>query len=442
MSLTLIVEENIQLRDFYDLNLLTWVGTEVHGKKNANFAIEFLQDQSPDLIITRTQISTEKTLEAIHTYLLDNNLDIPIISLGHSPPNDMTTIHLDSGLDVKALVQASAQKLGVTAQDMAKKVVPHFFPIPIQHFNNVDLAVCDIYADISGDDDPQIICEADQPVPQVAIKDMIAGGTPFLFVKKEDRLNFLNNYNQVVASKLELVDLNEDEKIQAVESSQFLLQERLAKVGITEETIELSQRNLRQMLETTKKTPSLMRLLKRLLKNKSGYLFKHSQILMFVSAHLMDHLDWGTEEQKEKLQFIAYFHDIALENDVQAQIHDTQALRQSSIPPKKKELVKKHAQLSAALVAQYPNAPMGAEQIIKQHHGTLNGLGFSEHYSQNVSPMAIVHILAEDFVDAIIHAGEKFDVKAKIAEMREQYTTQRFKKIIDILAEITFKSST
>jgi putative nucleotidyltransferase with HDIG domain len=158
---------------------------------------------------------------------------------------------------------------------------------------------------------------------------------------------------------------------------------------------------------------------------------------MFVATHLMDQLDWVNEEQKNKLQFIAFFHDIALENSEQARVHTDKELRESKFSSPQKELIKKHAQLGAAIAGQYPNAPIGVEQIIKQHHGMANGVGFSEHYSQNISPMAIVFILAEDFVDNLMHAGVDFKIETKIAQMRERYSTQRFQKIIDSLESIT-----
>ena len=80
---------------------------------------------------------------------------------------------------------------------------------------------------------------------------------------------------------------------------------------------------------------------------------------------------------------------------------------------------------------------MGADAIIRQHHGIPHGIGFSEHYSGNLSPMSIVFILAEDFTDEILKTTPHFNVQAKIKKMREKYPTQRFKKIIDILETIT-----
>ena len=80
---------------------------------------------------------------------------------------------------------------------------------------------------------------------------------------------------------------------------------------------------------------------------------------------------------------------------------------------------------------------MGSELIIKQHHGVTHGMGFSEHYTANLSPMAIVFILAEDFAGEVIDSALEFNIEKKIAQMRQKYTTQRFKKIIDVLEEMT-----
>lgn len=432
MNLTLIVEDNIQLQDFYHLNLYTWVGTGVIRAANAKFALEELAERSNEinLIITRVNIKTEKTFDAIQNYLDEHNLKIPIITLGAT--EDLGETNIPSGIDIKLIVKAAAKSLGVTAESMAALQVEEHFAIPIQHFNHLTFLICEVF-----DGNNEQIYATDEMIDPLKLKNDVAAGTQNYYVKRNSRLKFVSNFNEVIASKLNLLELNKDEKIQAVELSQNLLRENLEKFGVTEENIELASRNLKEMVQNTKQTASLLRFIKRLLKNKCGFHFKHTQVLMFVAAHLMDHLDWGTEEQKEKLQFIAYFHDIALENDEQARIHSNEELMKSDIPAPKKELVKKHALLAASLVAQYPNAPMGVEQIIKQHHGSLNGVGFSEHFSQNISPMAIVLILAEDFVTDIIERGRDFSVGTKVAQMREKYTTQRFKKILDVLETIT-----
>ena len=80
---------------------------------------------------------------------------------------------------------------------------------------------------------------------------------------------------------------------------------------------------------------------------------------------------------------------------------------------------------------------MGADQIIRQHHGITHGIGFSETYGGNLSPMTIVFIIAEEVTDQIIRAGKDLNFPALINRMRDKYPTHRFQKIIDIMEQIS-----
>jgi HD-GYP domain-containing protein (c-di-GMP phosphodiesterase class II) len=436
MKTTLLVENNLEFEDFFTINLHTWVGSMTLPKKDGVTAIKHLQDnhKSIDLIITRAKIGTEDTAQVIKDFIAKHKLDTPLIVIGESPLQGEQVVHLNSALDIKELITKAAKGLNVTAQDMVNKHVPEFFPMPIQHFRLINQSICDIYREEGNE--YKLYLNALQEFSQVNLKQCIAEGHNSLFVKKENRLKFLTNINQEIASKLELKEINQDEQMTAVEMSQSLLQEKISRLGLTEETIELSLRNLKFMVKEAKKNVSLKDLLKQLLRNKAGYQFKHSQILMFVATQLMDQMDWVNDEQRKKLQFIAFWHDIALENSEQAMIHTDQQLKDSNFSTGTKDLIRKHAQIGASIISQYPNAPLGVEQIIKQHHGASNGLGFSEYYSQNISPLAIVFILSEDFVDSLIQADKDFNPKAKIVQMRKRYTTQRFQKIINALESI------
>ena len=118
-------------------------------------------------------------------------------------------------------------------------------------------------------------------------------------------------------------------------------------------------------------------------------------------------------------------------------IHTEADLKASELTDAEKEHVKKHAQRSAELIAKYPGAPMASDVVIRQHHGVPHGIGFSETYSANLSPMSIVFILAHDFTDYIIRSGDELDISAKIKQMRSRYSTQRFQKIIDHIEKVS-----
>ena len=440
--IALLIEGNQKIESFYMLNLTTWVGLESVTKRRAEYAIKLLEENpaAADLIICRSKIDKEESGQVIIDYLKSKNLQIPVLILGGGKTPEGAFAHIPNSLDLKSVIRNCAKALGITAQDMASKIVPDFFPIPIQYFSHIKRSVCDVFAP-DFDDESKYVKRINKLEEYTAefITDMISEGVSYLYINKLDRLDFVNNVTSELISMLESTELNENEQINAAEKSVELLMNKLKTLGITDETIALARKNLESIKGNVKKAPQLAKLIDKLLNNKTSYLFKHTQVLTFVALHIIRNIDWGTPEQEEKIAFICFFHDIALETDEQGMIKSNAELKKANFNTKEKQLVEKHAQIAAELVSKFPHVPMGADQIIRQHHGQLNGLGYSEHYGNNISPMAIVFIIAEEFT-RIILAREfgPFDRAEMIQELRTEFATARFQKTIDLLESITF----
>lgn len=441
MKQVLLIEPNVELESLFSLNLRTYVGIDFMCKKKAEYAINAFEKENNQfsLIIMRNKIGAERTAEVMHRFLTENSIEIPLIIIGKSQFVDSDSIKvLSSLLELKPIIQNAAKLLGVTAQDMARLEVPEYFSIPINYFSHLKRSVVDVYEkEISNDSNFNLKFEAMKDLTPELVKNYIAEGVTSLYIKKLDRLKFVNNVTQEIMSKLNEKDLEADDSLILAENNLDLLQMKLTAIGITEETVELAQKSMRNIVGTAKQYPRMGKLMKRLLNNKASYRFKNVQILTYLGQHMMDSIDWGSDEQKEKFAFITFFHDITLETDAQAMILSEAELKNSSLDDREKSLVKKHAQMSAEIVSKYPHAPMGADQIIRQHHGVLNGLGFADSYGANLSPMSIVFILAEDFTKYLILSENELKIDKKIEQMRKRYTTQRFQKLIDILEKVT-----
>jgi hypothetical protein len=435
MNTTLLVENNQELESFYSINLQTWVGTSILPKKEAKFCSKlFEEDIQIDLIITKARNGLEKSAEALFEMIQKSGKKIPLIVIGKSTLTDESVIHLQSGLDIKRLISTSAKALNITAQVMANLQVPEYFAIPIHYFLSLKRAATDVYeedTDNLGSFTKQM--EGFQDFDQNLIKTYIQNGVENLYVKRNDRLEFVTNVTQEIVTKIGTSELNDDEHLSASEMGKKLLSAKLSRIGITEETTKLANKQLKMMALTSKKYPKMGKLLARLMRNQAGYLFQHSQILTYICTHMMENIDWGNAEQKKKISFVAFFHDILLENDEQAQIHSEKDLKNSGLDSRQVELVNSHAQKAAELMIKYPGAPMGADAIIRQHHGITHGIGFSDTYGGNLSPMVIVFILAEELTDIIIKSGKELKMEKVLLFLREKYPTQRFQKIIDIM---------
>lgn len=442
MSLTLLVEKNSKVEGFYSLNLLTWLGLQTVGKKKAAEAIEAVEKEPTKykLIITRSHIDKEPAAAPIIELLAKKNLAIPVIVVGPGKEVPGSFAHVANSMQLKTLIQASAKALGITAKEMMEKPVPDFFPIPILFFKNLKRSVVPVYVQDSTNEAKFVIkITKNVDYDEAFINDIIKKGIGTLFVDKMDRLEFVNYLTAEYMSVLKDSDLSEEERLTVTEKGVELLSKKLLTLGVTEETIGLAQKGMDSMRKSCKANPKLSKLLDRMLKNQAGYLFKHTQIATYIALHIIKNIEWGNAEQEEKISFITFFHDIALENDEQAKISNTLELKKTNLPLPERLTVERHAQIAAELVSKYPHAPMGADQIIRQHHGMLNGIGFSEHYGGNLSPLAVVLIVAEEFTRIILKREDgNFNQKEMMQELKAEFPNARFQKVLQLLETITF----
>jgi HD-GYP domain-containing protein (c-di-GMP phosphodiesterase class II) len=433
VALTLLVENNPKIIEIYQLNLQTYVGLELVVANNADEAITELKSNAFKLIICRAKMGKTEVAESLAQFLSSQKQNIPLFVIGHGIYPQQAHSTLAGSLDVKGVIKGAASALGITAQQMAQKKVDEYFSLNKKFLKAIHYPCCPIHIKNEKNEYSNLVATNQKLDPQ------LLRAHENVFVHKLDRLHMVNQITAELISLLDDTDLNPDEQIQAGNSNLELISKKLMSIGINEETIQLAKKSMTSLANNTKKYPQLGQLLSRMLANKAGYLYRHTQIVTYVSLHMVKNIDWGTPEQEEKICFISFFHDIALENDVQAKIKNKDELRKSNLDTREKSLVDKHAQLAAELVHKYPHAPMGSDQIIRQHHGMLNGIGFSDHFGANLSPMAIVFVVAEEFTRIIIEQENgPFDTKEMTKRLRTSFPTNRFQKMIDSLEKITF----
>jgi len=433
MAITLLVENNHRIERFYHLNLTTWLGLEVVTRDKAESAMRFLEESGDqvNLIIVRAHLDHESTAKILNEYLKKKGSTKPIIVIGPGKDHDVE-VHVANSLDLKLLIKTAATSLGITAKEMMEKPVPDYYPIATHYLSVLKHPVSNIFLKRNGKFD--LVFKKNQPIDPSLLR-----GSDYVYVDKMDRLEFVANITSVLMSELAPSEISVDEQVTATDKSVELLSKQLLTVGVTPDTIDLAKKTMEQIKKNVKTVPNLSKLVDRLLSNQASYLFLHTQILTYVALHIVKNIDWGTPEQEEKISFICFFHDIALENDEQAKIKSNAELKLSNLAVDKKQLVEKHAQLAGEFASQFPKSPMGADQIIKQHHGQLNGLGFSEHFGANVSPISVVFIVAEEFTRIILkQVPGKFNRTEMLKELKTEFPTSRFNKVLELLKTITF----
>ena len=437
MALTLLVETNPIIAEIYLLNLTTYTGLEVAVTHSVKGAIELIELHQIELIISRVRIGAED-IASILTHLKTMNREIPVLIIGDGTMPKGTLGPVRGSLDLKSMIKGAAQVLGITAESMAQKKVPDYFPLSAKYFEFITIPCANVFNRDKAGNTTQIFV-AFQALDRTILKAIskISDGT--FYVHRLDRLKMVDQITVEMLAQLDENDLSPDEKLQVGASNHKLLAEKLLGLGVTEETVLLARKAMGSITANVKSYPQMSGLLKRMLSNKTGYLYRHMQIVTYVALHIVRNIDWGTPEQEQKISFIAFFHDISLDNDAHARIHTMEDMRKANLDPKTKEKVERHAQHASELVLRYPHSPMGADQIIRQHHGMLNGVGFSDHFGANLSPMALVFVVAEECTRIILESDiEKLNIEDMIQELKITFPSLRIHKIIDLLADLRF----
>lgn len=434
----LLIDDRESLLSLYSLNLGLYVGTNVLCKKNHQEVVEYLKTNPKiNLIISKSNISQQETAFSIYQYLNEQKLSIPLIVLGKEPKITQNAKELDSVPEMKELVKTAAQFLGVTAQKMALQEVPEHFPIPTNLFKNDGPLVCDVYKKQS--ESYVKAYEQGKKIPQGDVDTLEKTGEFFLYVPSKVRLKFAQSVTEKILASLRNENLTTAERIQVTDEGLKMISEEMRNCGILENTIMLAEESIKSIVHVAEKSPTLTELIRGLMADQVSFRFKHCQVLTYVCFHILQNMDWGTKEQQDKMAFVAFFHDIALNSDEETDVHSEADLNESKLSGHQKEVVRKHAALAANLVKDLPNLPLGAEIIIKQHHGSRTGVGLGV-LSAAISPLSQVFVVAEEWTHIALKShqeGRKISNAKLLKYLREKTgNTQNYAKIIDTLEKI------
>ena len=169
-------------------------------------------------------------------------------------------------------------------------------------------------------------------------------------------------------------------------------------------------------------------------------MFRHSLLTCYIASHIIDKMEWGNQEQKVKIAFVSFFHDISLNDDAHVLIHTDEELERLDATQEQKINIKRHAINSAKILNKYyTSLPFGVETIVKQHHGTRDGVGFSA-YPMSVSPLALVFLVAEEWVGYILKAealGMHLSKEEALDKIKLKYKGFSYQNIIKAIKDLS-----
>jgi len=324
--------------------------------------------------------------------------------------------------------------LGVTAKEMSEKEVPAYYPVPISYFYQIDQTNCDIYIKSGKEDSSKYVkrLHAGDNFDEEDLKKYEDKGVSHFYVPANLRLEFVNFFSDQIVERMNEANQGILEKIKSTNIAFEHFSTQLKELGLNERTIKGANQCMSSIAETAHGGGSrLKELLENLYSDEISYRFKHVQLISTLAYHAIGNMNWGNDQQKKVLVFVAFFHDIMLEDDKQAKITNEELLEYATYDNKTKKLIREHALLATQLVRDYPHSPMGVDSIIRQHHGSKTGVGFELNYPLDISPLSMVFIVCEALAEEILkRESSDFSLESILNELLATFQKRKYQEIL------------
>lgn len=441
MGQILVISDNEILNQLYVTNLEVYLGASVVLVDSTEKAFAELKNKPMDLLITINMINGQESASLAYEHLLTHKYKTKLIVIGNPGKELADVIVVPNSYNLQNLIRSCAQILGVTAKSMAEKEVPQYYPVETQFLAKIREVPCNVFLHMK-DGNYTIVSKKGDVIGET-IKSFLKEGVKTLYVNSLDRLLIINQISTSIVDFLEQTEgLETTDKSEAVKTGFLFAASNFSESPtVTTELMNLANTCSRVMSEIVTETPSLKSLLAILNQQRDGFLYTHSILAAFVSNHIIRRVSWGGDSHLEKINFVLFFHDIML-----APIYlkhpnlkyEEDLLFSEELTDKEKETVLNHARLAAEIIVTYKRAPIGADLLIKQHHGITNGIGFALDFKDDISPLSKIVLISESFIEEFMKQRDEnpdyvLDTKKIIETLNEKFKRSTYRKIIETL---------
>jgi HD-GYP domain-containing protein (c-di-GMP phosphodiesterase class II) len=411
MAQVILIEDNKTLNDLISINLTTYLGVDLIQRKNAQETLSLLAIlPNIDLIITTQKVDDEATSEILSHYINAHKLETGLIVLGADKKalNDFT-INIANPKDWEQVIQGSAKILGINENVLAQKAVPDFIPVPVRYFLNLDNVNCDVFIRIKkSPTEYQFVkrIHNGDTFSKDSIRRYSEQGLENFHIAKDSYKNFSIFLSNRLVEKMDVPDMEITKKIQIMGESYDIAIREVSKLGFNSETIQLTESIIQNMVKNFEKSPEMSNLLHKVINSQTGILFQRCHMTSIVASEMIKNLKLDDAKTYEKIAYASFFHDIMMaDKEELTKINSFDDLENANLNEEDWDLVFNHALEASVLIRRHPEAPAGVDEIIKQHHGTTNGKGFSNAIDK-LPDLSKIFIIAHHFVLELIRFKE------------------------------------
>lgn len=444
MAQILLIESEDSMRSILKLNLMKSVGCDVIETKSAVDAISLLEIlPNLDLVICREQVGIEKTAFLLANLFEKENKSIPLMVIGKAISQYKHLTVIDFTQPWQTIVLAAGKVLGMDISLDENRNTNEYVPVGVEYFLNITSTSmgCDVFIRVKKGDDHQYIKRlySTDSFTREDIGKYISGGLKDFYILRDHFSQFVNFATSQLTLKLENKNLSSSDRIKLTSEAYEITLDRINTIGVDEHTVEIIEESIRSMQVSLEEENALSKFLQALRSNKLSYAYSHCYLCSLILHKVVSSFDWDSAQVKEKFTYVAYFHDISLKENLMKFNNEEHVLKSINLNREERELIMNHANKSAAIIEKFQNVPPGVAAIVKEHHGAKSGIGFPTTLSIAISPMSMMFVVVENFVDEFLKidgAPQAHDFERIFELLKNKYDKVTYEQTVNALQKM------
>lgn len=279
----------------------------------------------------------------------------------------------------------------------------NFVPMKLRNFYLYDSVPFDVYVELTKTKFIKAI-SADKKYTQSAIQDFQKRNIRYLYLEKNEHLNFLENSITKILTSLSIKALDPKKRVQTSIAAVLIIHQYLRDVGISDSIRTLIEKVIEQFPIILKSYASVEDLLLTFpLEHKD--VAEQAILKGLLCEFITMKLGWKSDMTRSKFGLAALIHDAFLEREEWSTISYKDHPTLDYLSDEQVENFIQHANRAAEVARQFPRYPE-ADFIIEQHHELPDGNGFPQGLIANkITQISSIFILANNLVIQLVLNG-------------------------------------
>jgi hypothetical protein len=443
MDQVLVIHPPGPLSTLLELNLATSFNVNIINKNSAAEACHILK-LLPDvgLIITADKCGQEETIEELLTFLDQSQIDTKLVVLGTYVNQSENILTLKEYSDIDNLIDQISEFYYEVKDKSFLKEKDNFHSYPAKFLLEISTPPCDVFIRLhKGHGVYHHIkrLNKDESYNTKDIQRYIDHGLEFFFVHNDD----VEVLTTEISNQL-IKDMSEEKNsskltVDIVGDAYTFASQLLKDIGFKTASTVLVEGVLHNIEDTLLNTKFKSKdVIDDLLNSKTTMFYKLSHLTSIIGGQMITEADWGTTDLQRKLAFASFFNDITLPKESMLFCRNNEDIRSQYYSPEEVKIISRHAKDAAELIQDYPDRPQEVDNIILQHHGSIDGLNLRDDLPQNLTVITYVLMIAEQFSLEIIKNNlnnNEMSADELIRILQERNQSPRALKAIDLLIQ-------